>query len=477
MKNKNEEIQKTTEKSSVFREKEYVPRQSLLEKHFNADGQYLELYNFILAVFILCVMGTWMHDFYMYGNPLHHLWLFRWNFTQFPQTMLIWSIMAFSTLIFPFYLFNIWINLGENKTSNFICHWLFIFIYCCYQFGLFYFSLKALFWLRLRGACCFIITCENTRIAMKVHSFVRENFCIKSTKVAATKSPDQDSDNTKNVDVSDVSKAKNTKIPTLGQFVYFMFCPSLLYRHSYPMSQTRSWKKVFNHLIHCLASIYAVNISFTQVVIPLFSRIKYGEDGVYLVLIKAIFPSIIPGAVCLFIGIFYGLLHSWLSIFAEAMYFADRHFYSNWWSSRNMAYYYRTWNLVVHEWLYTYIYRDISNLLGSTNFGNALAQLAVFFISAVFHEYWFTVGLRMFYPIIFFLYFVIGGIFFLLSNLIKKPSSTWNVMIWWNLMLGTGIFFVCYASEWYARQRCSRIYENDFLDLLIPRVWDCQHRL
>nr|CAD2172050.1 unnamed protein product [Meloidogyne enterolobii] len=313
---------------------------------------------------------------------------------------------------------------------------------------------------------------------MKVHSFVRENFCTTLAKMSS-KTTEQNCDNLKNSDASEgVADSQNsTNTPSLTHFVYFMFCPALLYRHSYPMSQTRSWRKVFNHFLHCLASIYAVNISFTQVVIPLFSRIQYGEDGLYLVLLTAIFPSIIPGSVCLFIGIFYGLLHSWLSMFAEAMYFADRHFYSNWWSSRNMAYYYRSWNLVVHEWLYTYIYRDISNLLGSTTFGNALAQMSVFFISAVFHEYWFTVSLRMFYPIIFFLYFVIGGIIFLLSNLIKKPSSTWNVVLWWNLMLGTGIFFACYASEWYARQKCSKIYENNLLDLLIPRVWDCQHRL
>nr|CAD2172049.1 unnamed protein product [Meloidogyne enterolobii] len=67
-------------------------------------------------------MGTWLHDFYIYGNPLHHLWLFRWNFIQFPQTMLIWLIMFLSTLIFPFYLFNF-------KTTSFINFgYLFLFI-------------------------------------------------------------------------------------------------------------------------------------------------------------------------------------------------------------------------------------------------------------------------------------------------------------------------------------------------------------
>uniref|UniRef100_A0A915MA94 S1 motif domain-containing protein n=1 Tax=Meloidogyne javanica TaxID=6303 RepID=A0A915MA94_MELJA len=224
--------------SKHFEPEEFVERPSLLEKHFNAEnGQYLELYNFFLAVFILAAMGTWLYDFYIYG--------------------------------------------------------------------------------------------KYTRIAMKVHSFVRENFCINPTKMPS-KTTEQNCANVKNSDASDdvADPQTSTNTPSLTHFVYFMFCPALLYRHSYPMSQTRSWRKVFNHFIHCLASIYAVNISFTQVVIPLFSRIQYGEDGLYLVLLTAIFPSIIPGSVCLFIGIFYGLLHSWLSMFAEAMYFADRHFYS-----------------------------------------------------------------------------------------------------------------------------------------------------
>nr|CAD2175706.1 unnamed protein product [Meloidogyne enterolobii] len=74
MKNKEVNVHKEKGKnSSNFREKEFVERPSLLEKHFNEEnGQYLELYNFFLAVFILAVMGTWLHDFYIYGK---YVWL------------------------------------------------------------------------------------------------------------------------------------------------------------------------------------------------------------------------------------------------------------------------------------------------------------------------------------------------------------------------------------------------------------------
>lgn len=32
--------------------------------------------------------------------------------------------------------------------------------------------------------------------------------------------------------------------------------------------------------------------------------------------------------------------------------------FQDWWNSTSYANYYRTWNVVVHDWLYYYAYRD-----------------------------------------------------------------------------------------------------------------------
>ena len=37
----------------------------------------------------------------------------------------------------------------------------------------------------------------------------------------------------------------------------------------------------------------------------------------------------------------------------------NRLFMQDWWNSSNFAGYYRTWNVVVHDWLYSYIYKDV----------------------------------------------------------------------------------------------------------------------
>lgn len=43
-----------------------------------------------------------------------------------------------------------------------------------------------------------------------------------------------------------------------------------------------------------------------------------------------------------------------------------------------MAQYYRDWNLVVHEWLYAYVYRDIAVVsFLNTVFNNHLQQLKI----------------------------------------------------------------------------------------------------
>ncbi|VDL75273.1 unnamed protein product [Nippostrongylus brasiliensis] len=150
--------------------------------------------------------------------------------------------------------------------------------------------------------------------------------------------------------------------------------------------------------------------------------------------------------ICL-ICLFYGLLHSWLNGFAELLRFGDRQFYMNWWNADNMAEYYRNWNLVVHDWLYAYVYRDISQMIGGHR-GRQLAQLGVFFLSAAFHEYWFGVALRILYPVMFMLYFVAGG---------------------------TGMFIAFYGQEWYARKRCAP-HSNYFIDCVLPRHWTCQRQ-
>ncbi|KAI5109090.1 kinesin heavy chain isoform X2 [Silurus meridionalis] len=112
------------------------------------------------------------------------------------------------------------------------------------------------------------------------------------------------------------------------------------------------------------------------------------------------------GMLMLLLG-FFAFLHCWLNAFAEMLRFADRMFYKDWWNSTSFANYYRTWNIVVHDWLYYYAYRDFLWLSGHRL--RSLATLSVFAVSAFVHEYAFTMGFGFFYPVMFCLFAIIGG--------------------------------------------------------------------
>lgn len=49
-------------------------------------------------------------------------------------------------------------------------------------------------------------------------------------------------------------------------------------------------------------------------------------------------------------------------MFSEIITFADRQFYEDWWNVKDFANYYRKWNIIVHEFLYYYVFQDAIRL-------------------------------------------------------------------------------------------------------------------
>lgn len=142
----------------------------------------------------------------------------------------------------------------------------------------------------------------------------------------------------------------------------------------------------------------------------------------------------------------------------------------DWWNSTTYHAYYRTWNVVVHDWLYTYIYKDMYEIVVPRN--RMLSASAVFFISAFFHEYIFAFSFRFFYPVMFVLF---GGIGFAMFFVRKIVTS--NVFMWLSWSIGMGIMFSLYSMEIYARWINCPPNSNYYLDLFIPRIWTCSRQL
>jgi len=143
----------------------------------------------------------------------------------------------------------------------------------------------------------------------------------------------------------------------ISRFMYYMFCPSLIYRDAYPRFRKIRWMKAVAHGLNVLASIIFTFLIFRSFCAPHFRAAAEAQTADLRAFTRSVFYSMFP-SMAVFIMAFFGVLHSWFNMWAELLTFSDRQFYTDWWNARSFGAYYRKWNVVVHEWLYYYLYLD-----------------------------------------------------------------------------------------------------------------------
>ncbi|XP_036129401.1 sterol O-acyltransferase 1 isoform X2 [Molossus molossus] len=408
------------------------------------------IYHMFIALLILFILSTLVVDYIDEGRLVLEFNLISYAFGQLPVVMWTWWAMFLSTLSVPYFLFQHWAR-GYSKSSHPVIHSVFHgLLFMVFQIGILGFGpLYVVLTYMLPPASRSIVIFEQIRLIMKAHSFVRENVprVLNSAK----------------------QKSGTVPVPTVNQYLYFLFAPTLIYRDSYPRTPTVRWGYVAMQFAQVFGCLFYMNYAFERLCVPLFRNIKQ-EPFSARVLVLCVFNSILPGVLGLLLT-FFAFLHCWLNAFAEMLRFGDRMFYKDWWNSTSYSNYYRTWNVVVHDWLYYYAYKDF--LWFFTKRFRSAAMLAVFAVSAVVHEYILAVTLNFFYPVLFILFMFFGMAFnFIVNDSRKRPI--WNVMMWTSLFAGQGVIVCFYCQEWYARQHCP-LKNPTFLDYIQPRSWTCHY--
>ncbi|XP_036772686.1 sterol O-acyltransferase 1 isoform X2 [Manis pentadactyla] len=407
----------------------FITRRSLLDELFEVD-HIRTIYHMFIALLILFILSTLVVDYIDEGRLVLEFSLISYAFGKLPVAMWTWWAMFLCTLSIPYFIFQHWAR-GYSKSTHPVIYSLFhCLLFMVFQIGVLGFGpTYVVLAYTLPPASRFIVILEQIRLIMKAHSFVRENVprVLKSAN----------------------EKSSTAPVPTVNQYLYFLFAPTLIYRDHYPRTPTVRWGYVamqFAQVFGCLFYVYYI---FERLCAPLFRNIKQ-EPFSARVLVLCVFNSILPGVLILFL-IFFAVLHCWLNAFAEMLRFGDRMFYKDWWNSTSYSNYYRTWNVVVHDWLYYYAYKDF--LWFFTKKFRSAAMLAVFAVSAVVHEYALAVCLNFFYPVLFVLFMFFGMAFnFIVNDSRKRPI--WNVLMWTSLFAGNGVILCFYSQEWYARQHC-----------------------
>ncbi|KAI9190257.1 hypothetical protein H9P43_001690 [Blastocladiella emersonii ATCC 22665] len=204
---------------------------------------------------------------------------------------------------------------------------------------------------------------------------------------------------------------------SLGNLVEFLTFPTLCYQPSYPRTPRVRVRKVIKHAVEtfvCVSLMYIILFQHMQPILdgtvraitdPVTGNLKF--DGftaaTFLERLLKLSLAVVPFWLIMFVALF----HSWVNLVAEVTRFADREFYKEWWNASTIAAYWRLWNIPVHNWLKRHVYipmvagrglpdphvspsaaKEAAAAKGkAAGYSKFQAALAIFFISAVFHEY------------------------------------------------------------------------------------------
>lgn len=429
--------------------KVFVPRMSLLDELFEIS-HIRTIYHIFLAIFLLFSLSTLTVDYLEHGRLVLKFDLLFYAFGKLGTVTLAWMFMFGYTLLVPYQFLVFWGTRYHTFPSKLALSLGTVVVLGALQgcvLGLF--PVYVVIHHQLPPASRFIVILEQIRFLMKTYSFMRESVPL--------------------IVYSQPKKGENPRLPTFSSYLYFLFCPTLIYRESYPRNSHIRWKYVGVTVGMILVCLFYGYYILERLCVPVF-RPDTTQAFSKRSMVLAVFHSILPGTMLLLLC-FFAFLHCWLNLFAELMRFADRMFYKDWWNSYSFANYYRTWNVVVHDFLYYYGYRDF--LLLSKRKFRAAAMLCVFMVSAFVHEYALGMGFGFFYPVMFILFAIFGVLFNFAMN-DKRQSPVCNVLMWTSLFLGQGVQVCLYCQEWYAQIHCPPKGDS-FWELVTPRSWSCNY--
>lgn len=124
----------------------------------------------------------------------------------------------------------------------------------------------------------------------------------------------------------------------IGNYVDFLFCPTLCYELEYPRRPHRRWMEILWKALGVFGCIFLLTLVSEEFIVPVLSE-AHGQLEAHtsisdkaLVLSETISMLLFPFMVT-FLLVFLVIFEYVLGAFAELTMFADRHFYADWWNS------------------------------------------------------------------------------------------------------------------------------------------------
>lgn len=433
-------------KNGILPQKEFKARNSILTDLYEIN-HFKSLRHCFVAVIIISFMNILICDMLGTGSVSYGLRYLIIGFGNIDYVILMWIIMfAFTLMVHPAFSFWANIRIKLDPKSGLLQLWdrACLVTLISYMLLLLYIPPYVKGYLPIASSA--IVLSEQIRFFMKTHGFIRTNVPIILGHKLHTE--------------------KEVPISKFSKYLYYLFIPTFIYREEYPRTSHIRWSFVILNFSEFWAGISFFCFLTANYLAPDFQNFGI-EPQDWRNVATLVFRTILPASLFMLVG-FYIVLHAWMNAWAELMCFADRLFYQDWWNTDTYAAYYRKWNIVVHDYLHTFIYRDMYEIVAPGN--KVVATCSVFFISALVHEYIIGFMLGYFFPIMLIQFGFFGMTLTFVK--IKGKHVIGNTFLWWSLSVGIGMQISLYAMEYYARVNCPRTNEK-FIDYFIPRILSC----
>ncbi|XP_041365687.1 sterol O-acyltransferase 1-like [Gigantopelta aegis] len=154
-------------------DKIFVNRRSVLTDLFEIS-HIQTIYHIFVAILVVFSLQTFIYDYVEKQRLCLDFDLIHWAMGKIPKVMFLWVCMQGSTLLIVYPAFYYWSRTrmpGPVKLFDYVFLGLFIF----FEILFLVLPVKYVYENQLPPASSVIITCEQLRLVMKVHAFVRSN--------------------------------------------------------------------------------------------------------------------------------------------------------------------------------------------------------------------------------------------------------------------------------------------------------------
>ncbi|XP_059225510.1 sterol O-acyltransferase 1 [Stomoxys calcitrans] len=434
-------------------DKIFITRESYLTALLEVDHMKT-IYHIFYIIFLIFLLNNITHDYFVNGSVTFGLGTFKKGFGKIDNVFGIWMLQM--TFVFSIYVaIQIWAHvrskLRKQETLQSVWSYSCLLLYITSQVIFTYLPPKICLSLDLPYVSACVLLLESIRMLMKMHGFVRT---VSGRVVQGKVKTDSDT-------------RSEAAVPPFQKYLYYLFAPTLLYRDNYPRTAVIRWKFAASRLLEVVAVAFLYSYIHERHIRVHFANMGREELNAGSMIVK-LFGMLMPCIIIYLCG-FYLILHSWLNFTAELLRFGDRMFYKDWWTASNYETYYRNWNVVVHDWLYEYIYKDF--YLHVFKGSKLASSLTVFTISALFHEYVLGYALQVFFPVMFVFFGVIGVLMIFITRF--APKNLGNIMLWFTLIYGNCLMISLYSMEYFASKNCPKDSYESWTDYLVPHLWSC----